>query len=135
MNHMSKLMILSVLPLSVAGAAWAQSAAPAEPAAPAATAAPAQAAPGGATSFSDDEIKKFAAAAVELNRIQSDTTVTAEQKQPKMLAAVQATGLDPQKFNAIGQAAQTDTALQQKIQAAASASPAAAAPAPGAPPQ
>ncbi|HEX7781899.1 MAG TPA: DUF4168 domain-containing protein [Sphingobium sp.] len=127
---MYKLVLMSALSLSAAGSALAQSAAPAQPAASA------QAAPAGATSFSDDEIKKFASAAVELNKIQSDTTVTADQKQPKMLAAVQATGLDPQKFNAIGQAAQSDPALQQKIQAAASASaPAAAAPAPAQPPK
>ncbi|MGV3769091.1 MAG: DUF4168 domain-containing protein [Sphingobium phenoxybenzoativorans] len=133
MNRISKLMIMSILPLSAAGTAFAQAAAPAEPAAPG-QAAPAPAAPAGAATFSDEEIQKFAAAAVELNKIQSDATVTAEQKQPKMLAAVQATGLDPQKFNAIGQAAQSDPALQQKIQAAASAS-SAAAPAPAAPPK
>jgi hypothetical protein len=126
---MSKLALMSAISLSVAGPALAQSAAPAQPAA----ATPA--APATATSFSDDEIKKFASAAVELNKIQTDTTVTADQKQPKMLAAVQATGLDPQKFNAIGQAAQSDPALQQKIQAAASASAPAAAPAPAQPPK
>jgi hypothetical protein len=125
---MSKLALMSVMSLAAAPA-LAQSTAPAQPAA----ATPAT--PAAATSFSDDEIKKFASAAVELNKIQTDTTVTAEQKQPKMLAAVQATGLDPQKFNAIGQAAQSDPALQQKIQAAASASAPAAAPAPAQPPK
>lgn len=129
MNPMSKLALMSAMSLSAAGPVLAQSAAPAQPAA----ATPA--APATATSFSDDEIKKFASAAVELNKIQTDTTVTAEQKQPKMLAAVQATGLDPQKFNAIGQAAQSDPALQQKIQAAASASAPTAAPAPAQPPK
>jgi hypothetical protein len=128
LKHVSKLTLMSLAALSAAGSAVAQSTVPAQSAAPAQAGSPMQAAPASAASFSDDEIKKFASAAVELNKIQTDTTVTADQKQPKMLAAVQATGLDPQKFNAIGQAAQSDPALQQKIQAAASASAPAAAP-------
>ncbi len=38
-----------------------------------------------------------------------------------MVATVQQRGLDPQKFNAIAQAAQNDPALQQRIQTAAAA--------------
>ena len=89
-------------------------AAPAEPAAPAATA-PAPAA--GASNFSDAEIKQFAAAAVEVTKIQQDSSISAAEKQPKMLAAVQSSGLPPEKFNQIGQAAAADPALQQRIQA------------------
>lgn len=96
---------------------FAQTAAtPATPAAP--SAAPSQ--------FSDADIKLFAAAAVEVTKIQSDTSIAEAEKQPKMLAALQASGIAPEKFNAIGQAAAADPALQQRIQAAA---PAAAAPA------
>ena len=96
-------------------------AAPAEPAAPAATPAPAA----GASNFTDAEIKQFAAAAVEVTKIQQDSTISAADKQPKMLAVVQSSGLPPEKFNQIGQAAAADPALQQRIQASAPAAPAA----------
>ncbi|WP_150292896.1 DUF4168 domain-containing protein [Sphingobium estronivorans] len=113
--------------LAVAAPALAQGAA--APAAPA-QAAPAQAAPAaGATAFTDAEIKQFAAAAVEVTKIQQDSSIAAADKQPKMLAALQASGMPPEKFNQIGQAAAADPALQQKIQAAAPAAAAPAAPA------
>ena len=95
----------------------------------AAAPAPAPAAPATAGSFSDTDIKQFAAAAVEVTKIQSDTPIPAADKQPKMLAALQASGMPPEKFNQIGQAAAADPALQQRIQAAAPAAPAAPAPA------
>ncbi len=97
--------------LTLAPAVLAQATAPGAATAPAAS----------GSSFSDDDLKKFASAAIELNKIQSDTSVAQADKQPKMVAAVQASGLDPQKFNTIAKAAQTDTALQQKIQAAVAA--------------
>ncbi|UZW54742.1 DUF4168 domain-containing protein [Sphingobium sp. JS3065] len=104
----------------------------------AAPAAPAQAAPAapaaGASTFSDADIKQFAAAAVEVTKIQQDSSIAAADKQPKMLAALQASGIPPEKFNQIGQAAAADPALQQKIQAAAPASAAPAAPDAGAAP-
>ena len=109
----------------------------------AAPAAPAQSAPAapaaGASNFSDADIKQFAAAAVEVTKIQQDSSIAAADKQPKMLAALQASGIPPEKFNQIGQAAAADPALQQKIQAAAptsSAAPAApdASAAPATPP-
>lgn len=106
--------------------AQAAAPAPAQPAAPAASAS--------ASSFSEADIKQFASAAVEVTKVQSDASIPAADKQPKMLAALQASGMDPAKFNAIGEAAASDPALQQRIQAAASASaPAAAAPAPASP--
>lgn len=95
-------------------------------------AAPAPAAPAAAGSFSDTDIKQFAAAAVEVTKIQSDASIPAADKQPKMLAALQASGMPPEKFNQIGQAAAADPALQQRIQAAAPPAPAAA-PAPADP--
>lgn len=105
-------------------------------AAPAAPAAPAPAAPAaGASNFSDSDIKQFAAAAVEVTKIQSDTSIADADKQPKMLAALQASGLPPEKFNQIGQAAAADPALQQRIQAAAPPAPAADPAAPAAPAQ
>ncbi|WP_369805493.1 DUF4168 domain-containing protein [Sphingobium sp. EM0848] len=111
---------MASIALAAAGPALAQdAAAPAAPAAPAA----------GASSFSEAEIKQFAAAAVEVTKIQQDASIAAADKQPKMLAALQASGIPPEKFNQIGQAAAADPALQQKIQAAAPASAAPAAPA------
>lgn len=74
-----------------------------------------------AGSFTPDEVKKFATAAIALNRIQADASVAVADKQPMMLAAVQKAGLPPEKFNAIAKAAETDPALQKQIQAAASA--------------
>ena len=106
---------MASIALAVAGPALAQEAA--APAAPAA----------GASAFSDAEIKQFAAAAVEVTKIQQDSSIAAADKQPKMLAALQASGMPPEKFNQIGQAAAADPALQQKIQAAAPAAPAAGA--------
>ena len=91
-----------------------EAAAPAAPAAPSAN----------ASSFSDSDIKQFAAAAVAVTKIQSDSTIADAEKQRKMLAALQASGIPPEKFNAIGQAAAADPALQQRIQAAAPAQPA-----------
>lgn len=113
--------------------AFAQAAAPAaaDPAAAAQTAPAAPAA--GASQFSDADIKQFAAAAVEVTKIQSDASISAADKQPKMVAALQASGIPPEKFNQIGQAAAADPALQQRIQAAAPAAPAADPAAPAAP--
>ncbi|MFD2430353.1 DUF4168 domain-containing protein [Sphingobium scionense] len=104
-------------------------------------AAPTASAPAaGASNFSDTDIKQFAAAAVEVTKIQSDNAIAAAEKQPKMLAALQSKGIPPEKFNAIGQAAVADPALQQRIQAAAGTpSPTPASPAtpadPATPPQ
>lgn len=103
------LALLATAPLA---AQTAPAPAPATPAAPAA----------GASSFSDTDIKQFADVAIEVTKIQSDTSIAATDKQPKMLAALQSKGMPPEKFNAIGQAAAADPALQQRIQAAAGAS-------------
>ncbi len=126
---------LATAALFATAPAFAQAAAPA----PAQPAAPSAAAPAaGASNFSDADIKQFAAAAVEVTKIQSDASISAADKQPKMVAALQASGIPPEKFNQIGQAAAADPALQQRIQAAAPpapAAPAAGAAAPAAPAQ
>lgn len=108
-----------------------EGAAPAQSAPPAASA-PTTTAPTTADSFTDADLKSFARAAIAAGKIQQDTTITAAEKQPKMLAAVQAEGLDPVKFNSIAQASQSDPALKAKIQAAATAD-AGAQPAPAKP--
>lgn len=102
--------------LSVGTALNAQSAASPAPAAP-----PAAAPAAGAESYTDADLKAFARAAIAASKIQQDTAVAPADKQPKMLAAVQAEGLDPVKFNAIAQASQSDPELKKKIQAAATA--------------
>ena len=123
---MKSLIVSHALKAGLASAAFfavaplaAQTTQPA-PAAPASPAAPVA----GASNFSDSDIQQFAAAATEVTKIQADTSIPAAEKQPKMLAALQASGLPPEKFNQIGQAAATDPALQQRIQAAAPAAPA-----------
>ncbi|MBY2929537.1 DUF4168 domain-containing protein [Sphingomonadales bacterium 56] len=113
---MASVALLAAAPVLAQGAA-----APATPATPATPAAPSAA----AGKYSDADIKLFAAAAVEVTKIQSDTSIADAEKQPKMLAALQASGIAPEKFNEIGQAAAADPALQQRIQAAAPAAPAA----------
>jgi len=81
-------------------------------AAPPAASAPATA----AQSFTDADLKAFARAAIAASKIQQDATVADAEKQPKMLAAVQAEGLDPVKFNSIAQASQADPELHKRIQ-------------------
>ena len=111
------------------GALPAESAAPATPAEPAVSDAPADAAPAAvpaepaapaiaAADVSEAEIESFARATVELQAIQADATITADQKQAAMQAAVTGAGLDPAKYNAIGKAAQADPELRAKVQTA-----------------
>lgn len=108
----------------VAGLAVAPAAPAQEPDAPASTPEPAASAPAAsapaapATAFTPEDIQKFARAVTEVAKIQGDATVAETDKQAKMAAAVQAQGLEPQKFNEIAQAAQTDPALQEQIRAA-----------------
>lgn len=84
--------------------------APAQEAAPATPAAPAP--------VTDDEVKKFAKAALAADKISKDTAIAAPDKQKKMAEAVSTSGLEPTRFNQIAQASQSDTALQAKVQAA-----------------
>lgn len=100
--------------LAIAGMLVLSSAAVAQTAKPAPTPQSAM------VTVSDEDVRKFAVAAVALNNVQDDTSVTAADKPSKMVAAVQQSGLDPQKFSAIAEAAQNDPALQKKIQVAAS---------------
>lgn len=90
--------------------------------APAATPAPAaEAAPAAAGTFTDDQVQKYATAMVAVNKVQLDATIPAADKQAKMGAIVQASGVDIPTFNAMTQASQTDKALQTRIQTAAAA--------------
>ena len=85
--------------------AVAQDAAPVEEAAPTAT-------------ISDAEIQAYANVAVELNKIQSDASLSEADKSAQMTAAVQKSGIDPARFNAITEAASKDPQLKQKLQEA-----------------
>lgn len=77
--------------------------------------------------ISDAEVGKFAKAVVALDAIQKDTTTPAAEKQARMAAKVQEHGLEPAKFNQIAQTAQSDPALQAKVQTAIQAEAGAAA--------
>lgn len=93
--------------------------APATPADPATPATPGAAAD--ATAVTDTELKSFAEAAMAVQKIQADTTVPAADKQAKMAAEVQASGLTAQRFNEISTKLQSDTALQKRLQVAMAA--------------
>lgn len=97
--------ILTTAALAATPQAFAQDAAPAEQTAPAST-------------FSDAEIQTYAGVAAQINKIQSDAAIPEADKQAQMAAAVQKSGLDVAKFNAITEASKTDPVLQQKLQAA-----------------
>lgn len=126
-QRIAAVLSLTALTASVAGAAFAQDAAapaPAQEAAPAAAAAPAQAATGG---FTDAELTSYATAlprvravSQALNGAQPNAEQTAE-----LQAAVAATGLATDRFNAIAQAAASDPVLQARI--AVASAPASAA--------
>ncbi|WP_343612057.1 DUF4168 domain-containing protein [Novosphingobium sp.] len=119
-----KATLSSIAALAFVPAAFAQTApATATPEASTPPAAAAPAAPAAAGAFSDDDVQKYATALVAVNKVQTDTTVPDADKQAKMAAAVQQSGVDIQKFNAITQSMQTDKALQQRIQVAAAGVP------------
>lgn len=69
-------------------------------------------------SFTDAEIDSFAKATVEVQKIDGDASLDAAAKQEQMAAAVTEAGLDPAKYNEIGQALATDTELRAKVQTA-----------------
>lgn len=131
----SKLMIAAIgaglMLAPAAPAALAQDAGPGTPGAVPPTEAPPAATPPAATppaatpaaDVTDADIAKFVRADAKVAQIQADDGVAADAKQGKMLEAVQAEGLTPQQYNSIAQAAQSDPALQQKIQQARPATP------------
>ncbi|WP_068082004.1 DUF4168 domain-containing protein [Novosphingobium rosa] len=118
---LSPVAVMAFVPAALAqgASATAPSATPPAAAAPSAATPPAAAAPAAGGAFTDDDVQKYATALVAVNKVQTDTTVPDADKQAKMAAAVQSSGVDIQKFNAITQTMQTDKALQQRIQVAA----------------
>ena len=117
--------LLAGTTLAFAPAAMAQDAPQTAPApdAPAAQqvapAAPAATAPATNATVSDAEVGQFATAALEIEKIRKDTATPEADKGAKMASAASSAGLTSERFNAIGQAMQSDTALNQRIQKAA----------------
>ncbi len=103
--------------IALAFAATAAQAQDAASPAPDAATPPADTAPG-AKQVSDTEVDSFAKATVELQKISADTALDETAKQGKMADAVKAAGLDPARYNEIGQAVSTDTDLRAKVQTA-----------------
>ena len=109
----------------IATPALAQTTAPAAPAPQAEAASPAP--------VTDEEVTKFAKAALAADAVTKDASIPAAEKTAKMTEAVTAAGLDTTRFNQIATLAQTDPAMKEKVQAAIIAvrdGPQAAAPAP-----
>lgn len=101
---------LMLAPLLMGTAAVAQQAqAPAPPPAPQAQAGP----------VSDEEVSKFALAALIVEQIARDDSLDQEQKQTAMASAVGQAGLAPQRFNQIAVASQDDDELKERIHVAA----------------
>ncbi|WP_052208736.1 DUF4168 domain-containing protein [Croceibacterium mercuriale] len=98
------------------GTALAQDNAAAQPPA-AAPGTPSQLPPAG--EIDDEEVSRFALTALVLEQVAGDTTLAKEQQQAAMMGVMQQTGIDPQRFNQIALASESDTGLQQRIQAAA----------------
>ncbi len=71
-------------------------------------------------SFTEDQIQSYAAALVQIQAVSGDATLDDAGKQAKMASIVTEVGLDPQTFNAIGQATQTNPEVRQQVQAAVS---------------
>lgn len=114
--------LLAGTTLAFAPAAMAQDApqtAPAPDAPAAQQAAPAETAPATNATVSDAEVGQFATAALEIEKIRKDTATPEADKGAKMASAASSAGLSSERFNAIGQAMQSDTALNQRIQKAA----------------
>ena len=70
---------------------------------------------------SDEEVGRFARAALAVEQIAADAALDATQKKAAMKNAVEQAGFERQRFNEIARASQADAALQARIQAAAAA--------------
>ncbi len=94
----------------IAAPALAQTAAPTAPAPQADAAQPAP--------VTDEEVTKFAKAALAADAVTKDASIPAADKTAKMTEAVTAAGLETARFNQIATLAQTDPAVKEKVQAA-----------------
>lgn len=71
-----------------------------------------------ATPVTDAEVQQFARAALDVERIRTDATIPAADKNARYVAAIQASGLKAVRFNEIANAMQADQMLNQRIQKA-----------------
>jgi hypothetical protein len=71
------------------------------------------------TAVTDDEVSRFARAALIVEEIAGKAEIDQQQKQAAMAAAVKASGFEPRRFNDIARASQSDAALQERIRMAA----------------
>ena len=70
------------------------------------------------TQVTDQEVDKFAQATVKVQAINADAKLDDKTKQTQMADAVKAAGLDAARYNEIGQAIASDTALRDRVQTA-----------------
>lgn len=70
-------------------------------------------------SFADEEIERYARAAVEVHKVNSDAALDTAAKQAGMAKAVEAHNFTNARFNEISMASQKDAALLERIQQAA----------------
>lgn len=68
--------------------------------------------------YVDAQVARFAAAAVEVNRIARDPALSSGEKTPKVIAAIEKQGLDLRTFNSIARASRKNSSLKRKIDAA-----------------
>jgi hypothetical protein len=128
-------MRIAILAAGLIGASVAAVSAQAQTA-PAADPAPAAAAPA-AGGFSDEDLKAFGSAMAEIQKINGEYTPkmagadgpTKAEVQKEMIgkmgAAVQASGLSPQKYNDMSAAVQKDAALRARLTTVLNTEPAA----------
>ncbi|GEM_PF-3500946 len=98
---------LALAPALMATGAAAQQAQPAPQAAPAA--------------ISDQEVSRFAMAALLVQQIAADEAMDEQQKQAALESVLQQTGIAPQRYNQIAQRTQNSEELAQRVQMAANA--------------
>lgn len=65
---------------------------------------------------SDAEVKSFAKAALAVDQVNKDSSITAADKGKKLSEVVTGAGLQPERFNQIANASGSDAALQKRIQ-------------------
>ena len=129
-------MRIAILAAGLLGAVTFGASAQAQTAPAAEAPAPAAAAPA-AGGFTDAELKAFGAAMTEIQKINNEyspklteadgpTKATVQKEMiGKMGAAVQASGLSPEKYNQMSAAVQKDNALRQRLTQVLNAEPAA----------
>lgn len=71
-----------------------------------------------AQDFTDEEIAGFVEAATAIREMRDDATLDGDARQAQAETIVARHGLDPQTYNAIGVAAQSDPAVAQRVRLA-----------------